>query len=281
MFLTPICSNVTNAEFDYFCQIDQKKGMSVIKTLRRSLWYVADKSNYALLSCRKGIEMMFGDCFDPQAEYFANYRMRPHWSQSGAIVFITGRTRDSIPKSVMKQWNLEKHQWIDRREERDGLCSTQGLSLEERISSLSKLNCLEFRGTFQRKKEIALDECHGACVLRDPACATIVADSLMHFDEQRYKMGDFVIMPNHFHALAVFQSAEQMERQYDSWLHWTAFQINRLMGSRGHFWQQEPFDHLIRNEEQYDFLRQYIADNPQKANLPEGEYIYRRLTQSL
>lgn len=219
---------------------------------------------------------MFGDCFDPNAEYFTTDRIRPHWSQSGAIVFITARTRDSIPKSVMKLWDLEKHQWIDRREERDCSSSTKGLSLEERISSLNRLNYLEFRKTFQRKQEIALDECHGACVLRDPSCAAIVEDSLMFFDGERYKLGDFVIMPNHFHALAVFNSAEQMERQYDSWLHWTASLINRHIGSRGHFWQQEPFDHLVRNEAQYHYLRQYIADNPQKANLREGEYIYRR-----
>lgn len=68
-----------------------------------------------------------------------------------------------------------------------------------------------------------------------------------------------------------------MKTQIDSWLHWTATQINRKTGIRGHFWQQEPFDHLVRSIEQYEYLRQYIADNPKKGGLREGEYIYRRL----
>ncbi|MCA9161286.1 MAG: hypothetical protein KDA72_23310, partial [Planctomycetales bacterium] len=64
------------------------------------------------------------------------------------------------------------------------------------------------------------------------------------------------------------------------WLHFTATQINRQTGERGHFWQQEPFDHLVRSPEQYEYLRGYIRDNPKKANLREGEYYYRRLADS-
>jgi type I restriction enzyme R subunit len=48
------------------------------------------------------------------------------------------------------------------------------------------------------------------------------------------------------------------------------------MGENGKFWQQEPFDHLVRSLEQYEYLRQYIADNAQKARLKTGEYLYRR-----
>src|SRR5262249_62033808 len=96
------------------------------------------------------------------------------------------------------------------------------------------------------------------------------------FDGQRYCMGDFVVMPNHVHLLAVFPTAAAMKEQCDSWLHYTAFQINRVIGERGKFWQQEPFDHLVRSLEQYEYLRTYIADNPRKAKLHPGEYYYRR-----
>ena len=116
-------------------------------------------------------------------------------------------------------------------------------------------------------------------MVRDSAqseLATIVADSLLHFDGLRYRMGDFVVMPNHVHLLAAFPSAESMRKQFDSWLHYTAFRINQLISKKGHFWQQEPFDHLARSAEQYEYLRTYVAENPEKANLNEGEFIYRR-----
>ena len=67
-----------------------------------------------------------------------------------------------------------------------------------------------------------------------------------------------------------------MAEQCDSWLHYTAFQINQEIGEKGKFWQQEPFDHLVRSLEQYEYLRQYIADNPRKAGLKSGECLYRR-----
>ena len=62
-------------------------------------------------------------------------------------------------------------------------------------------------------------------------------------------MGDFIVMPNHVHLLAVFGSAERMKEQCDSWLHFTAFRINQSVGAEGKFWQQEPFDHLVRSVE--------------------------------
>ena len=54
-------------------------------------------------------------------------------------------------------------------------------------------------------------------------------------------------MPTHVHLLAAFATAEAMTHQSDSWLHYTASQINRAIGEKGKFWQQEPFDHLVRS----------------------------------
>ena len=99
---------------------------------------------------------------------------------------------------------------------------------------------------------------------------------MLHFDGQRYRMGDFIVMPNHVHFLAAFASEEMMKEQCDSWLHYTAFRINKSIGEKGKFWQQEVFDHLVRSPEQYEYLRQYVADNPVKSRLKEGEYLYRR-----
>ena len=83
-------------------------------------------------------------------------------------------------------------------------------------------------------------------------------------------------MPNHVHLLAAFPSAESMREQFDSWLHYTAFRIHQRINKKGHFWQQEPFDHLVRSVEQYEYLRDYIADNPKTAKLKEGDFVYRR-----
>ena len=50
--------------------------------------------------------------------------------------------------------------------------------------------------------------------------------------------------------------------------------INRNTGQSGAFWQAEPFDHVIRSESQFLYLQQYIFDNPTKAKLPAGHFLY-------
>jgi type I restriction enzyme R subunit len=109
-------------------------------------------------------------------------------------------------------------------------------------------------------------------VLRSVELAKIVAESLRHFDDDRYLLFDFVVMPNHVHVLAAFSDEDAMLEQCESWKHYTATRINRRLTQHGHFWQQDGFDHHVRNENQFDGLRRYIAENPQKARLREGEY---------
>ena len=177
--------------------------------------------------------------------------------------FVTFRTHDSIPRDVLKRWEREKQDWL----------ATQNLSghWSEVLPTLDANLQAQFKKRFNRTREDFLDTCHGECVLRQPELAQIVADSLMHFDGDRYQMGDFVVMPNHCHLLASFKTPDAMQKQFDSWLHFTAFEINKRLGRKGKLWQQEPFDHLVRSGEQYEYLRTYIADNPQKARLKPDE----------
>jgi type I restriction enzyme R subunit len=214
---------------------------------------------------------MLGEIFDPRGELHIYEHCRPHWSQAGTVVFITFRTADSIPREVVRRWESEKQEWLRHR----GLGS--GVHWSTVIATLTEKDRAEFLKTFNRTREEFLDSCHGRCLLKRPELSKIVADTLLHFDLQRYRMGDFIVMPNHVHLLCVFTSAEAMKGQYDSWLHYSAVRINQALGESGSFWQQEPFDHLVRSPEQYEYLRQYIADNPHKAQLKTGEYHYRRL----
>ncbi len=81
-------------------------------------------------------------------------------------------------------------------------------------------------------------------------------------------------MPNHVHLIAAFNDPQQLLKQCESWKHYTATQINRRLHRHGRFWQQDEFDHLIRTVEQFEYLRQYIAANPVKARLREGEFVH-------
>jgi putative transposase len=247
---------------------------------------------------------MIGELFDPKAELYIHERLRPHWSQAGAIVFATFRTKDSIPREVLSRWEREKQEWVERvlknsrgplrgptpansqRHPSETIRTDSGAldhgvvhdyqHWSQLLELLSEEQRHDFDLHFNRCREVLLDECRGACVLKRPELSQIVADALMHFDGERYRMGDFVVMPNHVHLLAAFPDPVFMERQFASWLRFTATRINQRLNQKGHFWQQEPFDHLVRSPQQYDYLRTYIAENPKRAKLSAGEYHYRK-----
>jgi type I restriction enzyme R subunit len=211
-----------------------------------------------------------GSFFDPKAEFAIAEHFRPHWSQAGAIVFITFPTADSIPKEVLLRWEREKQDWLKRH----GLPGNVHWS--QVVPALPLTLQEEFKQHFRRCRETFLDTSHGECVLRDRNLANIVAEALIHFDGERYRMGDFVVMPNHVHLLAAMASEDSLVSQCDSWLHFTARQINLRLGRKGKFWQQEPFDHLVRSLNQYEYLRKYIKNNGPKAGLRNDEYLYRK-----
>jgi REP element-mobilizing transposase RayT len=129
---------------------------------------------------------------------------------------------------------------------------------------------------FAKQLESEMDAGHGECVLRRSTLSSIVAASLHHFNGTRYTLGDFVVMPNHVHLLVGGMPRDSMLAQVKSWKKWSALRINEVLGRKGRFWQDEHFDHLVRNESAFQKFRFYIAENPVKTRLRGGEYVHWR-----
>lgn len=207
--------------------------------------------------------------FDPEAEFCVVERRLPHWSQAGAICFITWRTFDSMPNEVLDEWHGMRKRWL-----KDHGINPDDVAWRCHLQRLKPKLTSDFFSNLGNRWLDALDASHGACFLRQPVLAETVAKSLHHFDGSRYVLFDFVVMPNHVHILVAFPDEKAMLVHCESWKHFTATQINRHLLQRGRFWQQDGFDHLVRSQNQFDYLRRYIADNPAKACLRLGEYLH-------
>jgi REP element-mobilizing transposase RayT len=210
-------------------------------------------------------------CYDPHEDRAVVWRKLPHWSQPGTLCFITWRTWDSMPAAVVCQWHAERADWL-RHHGVDPTHPNWEALVRERPVARQR----EFRGFVSQRWNDHLDELHGACVLGRPNCAAVVADSLRHFDQERYYLSDFVVMPNHTHALVAFPSEEAMLAQCESWKRYTAVRINRLLGRKGRFREQDAFEHLVRSPEEFERLRRYIEENPISARLLPNQYIHYR-----
>jgi len=212
--------------------------------------------------------------FDPEAEFTVSQRNLPHWEQPGAVYFITFRTIDSLPKAVLQQWLAERDAWLNAR----GIDASEE-DWQKQLRRLAPKTRAYIQRWLTEEFDRCLDQCHGACVLRESRLSTIVAASLRHFDGVRYHLGDFVVMPNHVHLLVQFLGDATPKAQCKSWKRFTAAEVNRILGQHGHFWQDESFDHLVRSEDEFSYLREYIAANPTRAHLEAGHYAYYRCPQ--
>jgi REP element-mobilizing transposase RayT len=92
------------------------------------------------------------------------------------------------------------------------------------------------------------------------------------FDARRYALDEFVIMPNHVHALLQPLGGAKLSDIVAPWKKFSARQINAGLKRRGALWQAEWFDHIVRDRERLEKFRVYILGNPAKAGLRSGEF---------
>ncbi len=110
----------------------------------------------------------------------------------------------------------------------------------------------------------------------NPMARQLVLDAALFFDNQRYKMFAMVIMPDHVHLLIqpFVKSSSNSKLQYwsiGSILHnikgYSSHNLPKVMTHIGKVWQDGCYDVLIRNQDHFMTVWEYIRNNPVKAGL--------------
>lgn len=165
-------------------------------------------------------------------------RQLPHWYGAGEPLFITFRLHGSLPPG---------------RKFPGG-----------RLDSGKAFVCMD----------TLLDEYRcGPTYLRLPAIAGIVVDGIRQGANNDYMLHSWVVMPNHVHLL--------MTPRVDvpSLLHRlkgvSAREANKLLGRTGRpFWQNESYDRLVRDADEFQRIGKYILRNPVRAGLARSAEEY-------
>jgi type I restriction enzyme R subunit len=226
--------------------------------------------------------------FDEAGAVRVYVRNLPHWRQPGATYFVTFRQDDSIPANVLAQWRDERQRWYRAH----GLDLRWQRSDPRRFDAAYAQISADVRHAFEREQarqlHRELDRGHGSCVLRHVESRTILADALAFFDADRLWLGDFVIMPNHVHALVVLLGGWELEDVLGSIKKWSSRRIGAWVlgqpeavqpvarrGSKPRLWQQESYDRIVRDAEELAAFRRYIARNAAEADISPEEHLYR------
>jgi putative DNA methylase len=117
---------------------------------------------------------------------------------------------------------------------------------------------------------------NGPLFLGRPEIAERVVAALRHGDTQlhRYQLHAFVVMPNHVHILVT--PSVVATRWMGPLKGFTSYQANKLLGTHGTaFWQDESYDHLVRNQVEFARIQASIERNPVSAGLVVAAEQYR------
>ncbi len=186
----------------------------------------------------------------------------PHVKREGARYFVTFRLADSLPKEVLLKYQSERAERLHRLQTQTGAAQKSGGKLPN-SESLE-----EIERDYFRKLESYLDKAAGACRLKRPDIAGLVADALRFFAGERYRLDAWVVMSNHVHVVLWPMPNHALSGIVQSWKRFTSREANKRLNRTGEtFWQPESFDHWIRDDEEHARCCRYVMNNPVKAGL--------------
>lgn len=174
----------------------------------------------------------------------------PHWTQEHCTYFVTFRLSDSIAQSRINEYKELREKWE-----------------EHHHPPYTDQEKEQFNELFSERVDIWLDEGAGTCILRTPEISKIAADTLTHFNGERYDLDEWVVMPNHVHVLVTPRPGFDLAGILHSWKSYSANEINTFRKQKGAVWKRESYDHIVRTREELNRIRKYIRNNPAKAGV--------------
>jgi len=91
---------------------------------------------------------------------------------------------------------------------------------------------------------------------------------------KKFKLDDFVIMPDHLHLLLTVEDGMTVEKAMQLVKGGFSFRLKKETGYLGEVWQRGFSEVQVLGKESYEKHRAYIAMNPVKAGLIESPEQY-------
>lgn len=182
----------------------------------------------------------------------------PHWEKDHAIYSVTFRLSDSVPQETLREWLIERDEIIARAADQK-----RPLTRDERMT---------LRTLYSDSVERFLQHSHGACWMKREDIASIVAGSLRFFENDRYHLYAWCVMPNHVHVVVRPLGEHSLASILHSWKSFSAKKANALLGRTGAFWQKEYYDHIVRSREELLHAIEYVWENPEQACLQNWQW---------
>jgi len=103
-------------------------------------------------------------------------------------------------------------------------------------------------------------------ILQSDRMASLFVDVLSHYRRQgKYRLHEFVVMPDHFHLLIT--PVETLERSMQLIKGGFSYRAKKELRFAHEIWQPSYYDRRVRDAEEYFAFREYIRRNAVKRGL--------------
>jgi REP element-mobilizing transposase RayT len=178
-------------------------------------------------------------------------RRLPHVQIAGATYFITFRLANSLPREALDILAEEK----------------------QKIAGLPESQKEAAHRAWFAKYDDYLDMAqYGNLYLQNEQIADILAESIQFRDGKVYDLISYCIMLNHAHLVCTPLLKDKLvffglTEILHSLKRHTAREANKFLRRSGAFWQDESYDHFIRDDAELERIVKYVLYNPVKAKL--------------
>jgi REP element-mobilizing transposase RayT len=113
----------------------------------------------------------------------------------------------------------------------------------------------------------------------------LVKDHIIQGQPEFYLLHATIVMPDHVHLILKPQGTYALRRIMKGIKGVSAHKVNLLRGTKGTLWQDESFDRIIRDLDEFEEKLLYMYNNPIKAELTDdtdnyvGWYLNEELLQ--
>jgi len=105
-------------------------------------------------------------------------------------------------------------------------------------------------------------------LLQSARMAELLVDVLLHYrNESKYRLHEFVVMPNHFHLLLAPLPPVTLEKAVQFIKGGFSYRAKKELQFVGEIWQTSFYDRRVRNAIEYSRFRYYIHMNPVRRGL--------------
>ena len=105
-------------------------------------------------------------------------------------------------------------------------------------------------------------------LLRNERSAILLIDVMFHYrDQGEYRLHDFVVMPDHFHAQVTLDQNKSIERAMQLIKGGFSYRARKELSMKGTVWQRGFSEDRVTSREEFFAFRKYIYENPVRARL--------------